>query len=72
MPRDFICPFYAWDDFLSIHCECGQIDFYDRTSRAEYLDRYCCNNPGWRKCTPASNRLKAYDFLPEPTKKLGG
>ena len=49
--RKWQCPFFAWDEKKTIHCEAGDIRLKDKESYGEYAARYCAGE--WKKCTMA-------------------
>lgn len=57
----FMCPYFAWDERLAIHCEGGCASFADRVSAEIYADKFCANITGWNRCTLASARTEYYD-----------
>lgn len=55
------CPFFRWDERLCVHCEGGKVEFPDMKVRDYYINRYCADNPGWKKCTIASFLERFYE-----------
>ncbi len=53
MPRVYICPYWNWEEKLSVHCEGGLICFPDARMKREFVCRYCAHLPGWERCTIA-------------------
>lgn len=62
-PKLFICPYYTWDDRLSVHCEGGKISFHDTESANAYKENFCTCQSGWKKCTVSLYLTKYYDRI---------
>lgn len=63
MGKTYICPFYAWEEKLAVHCEMAHVKFPDKAVRDEYLGRYCSALPGWRGCTLARQMNLYYERM---------
>ena len=55
------CPFFRWDERRQFHCEGGCIAFRDRTTFAEYTQRFCCSVGNWESCTLTEALERQYD-----------
>lgn len=62
--RYWVCPYFSKDDRLKISCEAGNVRFPTRQSITRYADEYCCNLPGWEKCSMAAMLNRHYEQLP--------
>lgn len=58
------CPFWKWDGQKEINCEGGRIVFPSPQAASDYMDRFCADNPGWRRCTVAE---ALYEWLERET-----
>lgn len=60
--KAWTCPFFKWDDQKSIGCEGGKLQFHDKESAVEYMDRYCAGTTcSWERCSVAASLLNYYD-----------
>ncbi len=57
----FACPYYVWDGVISIYCEGGRFRLPERASADEYIEQYCCDIDGWRRCTLARALNRHYE-----------
>jgi len=61
VPKVYDCPFWRWEERMRVHCEGGNVRFSDAAMRADYIGRYCANNPGWKACSIAAGLLRHYE-----------
>ena len=60
MGKTYCCPFFRWEESLSVHCESGSVlRFPDKETRDKYLSKYCSANPCWERCSIAA-ALRGY------------
>ena len=60
MGKTYCCPFFRWEESLSVHCESGSVlRFPDKKTRDEDLGKYCSANPCWERCSIAA-ALRGY------------
>ena len=63
MGKTYCCPFYRWEEALSVHCEGGCVRFPDKETRNDYLDQYCSANPCWEHCSIAAALQGYYERM---------
>lgn len=68
--RRFQCPFFKWDEKRKVHCEAGVIAM-PLPELHQYMDDYCANHPGWKRC-PLAESLGSYYDRQESGKTGGG
>lgn len=61
MGKTYECPFYKWEEKLSVHCELADVRFPDKPTRDEYLGRYCSSISGWSGCSLAKSMGLYYE-----------
>lgn len=61
MPKTMICPFYMYDDRLTLRCEAGRLDFHTVQQKADYINKYCSALDGYKFCTLAASLEKMYE-----------
>ena len=57
--KAWTCPFFTWDEMLTVGCEGGKLRFPDKESAVAYMDAHCAGD--WKRCSVASSLLKYYD-----------
>ena len=60
VPKTIICPFWKWEGEGSSICEGCKLTFPDRSTRQEYIDRFC-GSMEYRQCTIAAALMRYYD-----------
>ena len=65
--KTWCCPFFKWDEKLCVHCEGGRAVFPDMGARADYINRYCADVLGWKKCSLAGLMAGYYERERERT-----
>lgn len=71
MPKTWCCPYFSWEDGLTLHCEGGCLRFNDAAERRSYVYRYCADVPGYQECTIAQNITKRYERSESDDEKRG-
>lgn len=59
--RYWCCPYWHRDKPLAVYCECGKIQFPDKKARNEYIQAYCTNVTGWKRCQMAQMMETYYE-----------
>lgn len=55
------CPFFKFERGMKLHCEGGVVCFLTARHRCEYLEKYCANLEGHKKCSIADEVYKEYE-----------
>ena len=55
------CPYFSWEDKLTLHCEMGVQEFPDRQARDEYVTAYCGDPLKYHRCTLAQTLGEFYE-----------
>lgn len=63
MGKTYCCPFYRWEEKLSVHCDGGCLRFPDQETRNDYLKQYCSANPSWAQCSIAASMQDYYERM---------
>ena len=61
MPMMWCCPFFKWEEKLTVHCEGAKLRFGTDSARLDYARRYCANAKCWKDCTLAQNLIRDYE-----------
>ncbi len=67
--KTWACPFFKWDERLSVRCEGGCVRFRDREQAAEYQNGYCASLDGWKNCTVAASAVRYYERTEQNAKR---
>ena len=66
--RNWICPYFSYDEKTRVHCEAGVIRMPDVPAMLAFARTYCGNLPGWEQCPLAQSMSAYYDRVEEQTK----
>lgn len=61
MPKTYACPFWKWENGLSMSCECCRMDFPDKDTKSDYAQQYCASVEGWKNCSVARALNEFYE-----------
>lgn len=61
MAKTWVCPFWKWEERLTVYCEGAKTEFRTPGARTAYIDRFCANIPGWEQCPLAAELSKCFE-----------